>query len=53
MFFIGRTDGRSTQNYSSEPHKMRFTHEYEFESRDTNHILINKIEPFLSLDANI
>ena len=21
MFFIGRTDGRSTQNYSSEPHK--------------------------------
>jgi len=21
MFFIGQTDGRSTQNYSSEPHK--------------------------------
>jgi len=21
MFFIGRTDTRSTQNYSSEPHK--------------------------------
>jgi len=20
LFFIGRTDGRSTQNYSSEPH---------------------------------
>ena len=23
MFFIGRTDGRSTQNYSSEPHKKK------------------------------
>jgi len=22
MFFIGRTDTRSTQNYSSEPHKI-------------------------------
>jgi len=22
LFFIGRTDGRSTQNYSSEPHKI-------------------------------
>ena len=22
MFFIGRTDGRSSQNYSSEPHKI-------------------------------
>ena len=25
---------------------IRFTHEYEFESRDTNHNIINKIEPF-------
>ena len=24
MFFIGRTDGPSTQNYSSEPHKIYF-----------------------------
>ena len=31
---------------------IRFTHEYEFESRDTNQNIINKIEPFLSLDAN-
>jgi len=31
---------------------MRFTHEYEFESQETNHNIINKIEPFLSLDAN-
>ena len=23
--FIGRTDGRSTQNYSSEPHKIGLT----------------------------
>jgi len=24
MFFIGRTDTRKTQNYSSEPHKKKF-----------------------------
>jgi len=28
MFYIGRTDGRSTQNYSSEPHKMVIDYAY-------------------------
>jgi len=38
MFFIGRTDGPSTQNYSSEPHKK------EFKNTDFFYLML-KIKP--------
>jgi len=42
--FYGQTDGRTTQNYSSEPHKNKQLHISSFELNVCSSVLIKNIK---------